>query len=360
MQLAKYGFIVMLIGSLSISAQAMTQEDAASIVCKLDLPSCDLAIFEPLKLGQDSTDKFYLETTDHKKFLLRVFNNQTSLEDRKREISVNQLTSAAHISPELYWSAPDTGLVMDYIDHPTYNTKDLQTISIAVNAGTLLAQLHKMEGFPEISLKIDRFPAIAAQIKKLLTPLPLAIQKTIDDTNALIEIYRPHISQTAVHNDVHEKNLIYDGHRFWLIDWEEAGLGDPFIDLATLSVAFGFTEPLLEVFLDHYFEEGYTPLDLYKLDTMRCFVKAFYGFTILQQILNSSTLKTEVILDYLKQRDTPPLEVYLADELETDDPEHKELTLSLVLLNDFENHFKSPQVQKALDTLSALSKEKKQ
>ena len=36
------------------------------------------------------------------------------------------------------------------------------------------------------------------------------------------------------HNDIHAGNLIDDGARLWLIDWEYAGAGDPLIDLASL------------------------------------------------------------------------------------------------------------------------------
>jgi thiamine kinase len=34
------------------------------------------------------------------------------------------------------------------------------------------------------------------------------------------------------HNDVHHLNLVDDG-RLWLIDWEYAGQGDPYFDLAS-------------------------------------------------------------------------------------------------------------------------------
>jgi thiamine kinase-like enzyme len=38
------------------------------------------------------------------------------------------------------------------------------------------------------------------------------------------------------HNDVNPSNLVYDGERLLLVDWENAGAGDPFFDLAAISV----------------------------------------------------------------------------------------------------------------------------
>jgi Ser/Thr protein kinase RdoA (MazF antagonist) len=38
------------------------------------------------------------------------------------------------------------------------------------------------------------------------------------------------------HNDLNPGNLLWDGARVWLIDWEAAGLGHPYYDLATLAL----------------------------------------------------------------------------------------------------------------------------
>jgi aminoglycoside phosphotransferase (APT) family kinase protein len=38
------------------------------------------------------------------------------------------------------------------------------------------------------------------------------------------------------HNDVNPSNLVYDGERLLLLDWEAAGANDPFFDLATVSL----------------------------------------------------------------------------------------------------------------------------
>jgi aminoglycoside phosphotransferase (APT) family kinase protein len=38
------------------------------------------------------------------------------------------------------------------------------------------------------------------------------------------------------HNDVNPVNVLWDGARAWLVDWEVAGLGHPYFDLATLAL----------------------------------------------------------------------------------------------------------------------------
>lgn len=45
------------------------------------------------------------------------------------------------------------------------------------------------------------------------------------------------------HNDMNPRNIMWDGKRAWLIDWEVAGLTHPFYDLAVLAMTIQLPEP---------------------------------------------------------------------------------------------------------------------
>jgi aminoglycoside phosphotransferase (APT) family kinase protein len=52
-----------------------------------------------------------------------------------------------------------------------------------------------------------------------------------------IEVTLAHDRQrVASHNDINPGNVLWDGTRVWLVDWEVAGLAHPFYDLATLAL----------------------------------------------------------------------------------------------------------------------------
>ena len=53
----------------------------------------------------------------------------------------------------------------------------------------------------------------------------------------------------STHNDVNPTNLLYDGNRLWLIDWESAKRNDPFIDIAQVCVALATTAELEDLVL---------------------------------------------------------------------------------------------------------------
>lgn len=48
-------------------------------------------------------------------------------------------------------------------------------------------------------------------------------------------------ARAICHNDLHHLNVLDDGERLWLVDWEYGGLGDPIFDLASLACQHEFT-----------------------------------------------------------------------------------------------------------------------
>jgi aminoglycoside phosphotransferase (APT) family kinase protein len=51
------------------------------------------------------------------------------------------------------------------------------------------------------------------------------------------------------HNDMNPRNIMWDGKRAWLIDWEVAGLTHPFFDLAVLAMFIQLPEPAAQQLL---------------------------------------------------------------------------------------------------------------
>ena len=54
------------------------------------------------------------------------------------------------------------------------------------------------------------------------------------------------------HNDVHHLNLIDDGSRLWLLDWEYAAIGDPLFDLAAVCCYHQFEQRQRLMLLEAY------------------------------------------------------------------------------------------------------------
>ncbi|HEV7957986.1 MAG TPA: phosphotransferase, partial [Acidimicrobiales bacterium] len=63
---------------------------------------------------------------------------------------------------------------------------------------------------------------------------------------------RPFRPSAFCHNDYLNGNFIFDGD-VRIVDWEYAGMGDPFFDLANLSVNHGFSQSTDDALLAAYF-----------------------------------------------------------------------------------------------------------
>jgi thiamine kinase-like enzyme len=69
---------------------------------------------------------------------------------------------------------------------------------------------------------------------------------------ARIASARPFVPSVLGHNDLLNANLLHDGS-VRILDWEYAGMTDPFFDLANLATNHEFDADADAALLDHYF-----------------------------------------------------------------------------------------------------------
>jgi len=101
--------------------------------------------------------------------------------------------------------------------------------------GTILGRLHNA---PAISGRFDSFrvvEAYAAAASERGRPMPDAFGPA-HELARQIESLRAAAPTVTCHNDLLAANFIDDGERVWVVDWEYAGMGDPFFDLGNLAV----------------------------------------------------------------------------------------------------------------------------
>jgi thiamine kinase-like enzyme len=82
------------------------------------------------------------------------------------------------------------------------------------------------------------------------------------------------------HNDLLAANFLQDENRIWILDWEYAGVGDVFFDLANLAASNGFDDADEQLLLQFYFGEA-LPADLARLRLLRLasdLREAMWGF----------------------------------------------------------------------------------
>ena len=83
-------------------------------------------------------------------------------------------------------------------------------------------------------------------------------------------------------------NILFDGERLWLIDWETAYRNDPLVDVATLTVFYARTPELEALLLRSWLGREPDRMLLARLVLMRLLVRLFYGCAASLNAANAS------------------------------------------------------------------------
>jgi thiamine kinase-like enzyme len=181
------------------------------------------ATVEPL--GGGITNHNFKVAVEGDVFVLRIAGRDTDLLgiDRGVELEASRTAAALGVAPEVAGFV-DGCLVTRFVEGAT------GTPPVA-EAGALLRVLH---GGPVIPGRFDSFRVVETYAETAgATPLEYDGAKATADR---IERLRRGTDPRPCHNDLLPANFVHDGERLRLVDWEYAGMGDPYFDLANFAV----------------------------------------------------------------------------------------------------------------------------
>ena len=221
-------------------------------------------------LGGGITNHNFKVTLDGDSYVLRVGGKDTGLLgiDRFVEHGASRVAAELGIGPEIAaFLEPEGYLVTRFIEGNPIPTEEMRRPPTIARAAETLRRIH--EG-PRIPGRFDSFRVVetyctTAAARGVSIPDAYGRAKELAD-----EIERARGQQPLVpcHNDLLNANFIDDGERIRIVDWEYAGVGDRFFDLANLSINHEFGDHENEALLAAYFGET-EPSHLASLTLMR-------------------------------------------------------------------------------------------
>jgi thiamine kinase-like enzyme len=182
-------------------------------------------------LGGGITNRNFRVEVGDETFVLRIGGEDTQLLgiDRDAEHAASRVAAELGLAPEVVaFVEPEGYLVTRYVEG------EVGKVDVA-EVGAALRRLH--EG-PTIPSRFDSFRVVEAY-RAVADERGVAIPPAYDHASALaerIEQQRGDAPLCPCHNDLLNANFIHDGSRLWLVDWEYAGMGDPFFDLGNFAV----------------------------------------------------------------------------------------------------------------------------
>jgi Ser/Thr protein kinase RdoA (MazF antagonist) len=245
-------------------------------------PSTALA---PLSGGVSGALVCRVETTDGR-FLLRLEPQRIALEHRARNSACMQAAAEAGVAPAVRYSDPGAGVtVMDFIearplaDHPGGReavVRELAVLAAGIRTGPAFPTLG--DGGDLVSWLLGGLVASGRFAAGLLDRHAEAL--------ARVRAVRPWdaAALAASHNDPNPRNLISDGRRLWLIDWELACQNDPLFDLAIISTELADTPALQTALLAGAFGRAPSEALVAELGLVRLLSRLFYGCIVLESL----------------------------------------------------------------------------
>ncbi len=178
---------------------------------------------------------------------------------RFNELAAARAAHAAGISPAVLYHEPGA-LVIDYIEARTLSAEDVRAPGMLDRILPLVARAHR-----EIPRHL-RGPALMFWVFHVIRDYAA----TLKDGDSRHSPRLPEVLRVAErleaavgpidlifgHNDLLPANLLDDGNRLWLNDWDYAGFNSPLFDLGGLAANNGLSPAQETAMLEAYFDRA--------------------------------------------------------------------------------------------------------
>ena len=208
-------------------------------------------------LGGGITNHNFKVDVGGEAFVLRVGGRDTDLLgiDRSVEHGASRVAAELGIGPDVAaFLEPEGYLVTRFIAGKPIPPEEMRRPETIARAAQTLREIH--DG-PAIPGRFDSFRVVEAYCVTATAhgvKIPDAYSPAKETADA-IEQTRKGERPVPCHNDLLNANFIDDGERIRIVDWEYAGMGDRFFDLANFSINHELGGKENEALLASYFGE---------------------------------------------------------------------------------------------------------
>lgn len=208
-------------------------------------------------LGGGITNRNFKVTLDDGAYVLRIGGKDTELLgiDRRAEHEASLAAAAVGVGPDVVaFIEPEGYLVTRFLEGDVVTPEAIRESEPLRRVAQSLRAVH---AGPPIPARFDAFRVVEAYASTAAAH-GVAVPDAFDrnhETSARIERARGAVPERPCHNDLLTANFIDDGNRIRIVDWEYAGMGDVFFDLANFAVNNGLATEESTELLRAYFGE---------------------------------------------------------------------------------------------------------
>lgn len=248
--------------------------------------------------GGMSASVLYRVASKDKSYVIRFIQHR-SIAGRQREINAQTIASENGWGPKLYASDVDEGwIIMEYIKPTSLTEADRMDDEIYKALGQSLRKIHTG---PSFEIERDVVKDTGDRLERLhkKDKIPAVINYEI--LKNIIDLVQKNHSKALAptHRDLNPNNIIFSGHRPFIIDLEDAAQDDPFYDLGTVGIYHIFDAHHEEIFLRAYFNRPPTQQEYERYQNMKQVAGIRCGLSFLeaapQEIIKNVSIEVEPV-----------------------------------------------------------------
>ena len=220
------------------------------------------------QLSNGPTNASYEIGRDGERYVLRIDKPGAAAFglDRTAELEVIEALAVAGLGEHpLYYDAESGICLRTYMPGRSWTPEDLRNPANLERLATLLSRVHRL---PPAGRTFDPVSAAARYSERLGTAEAREIYRDIERVFPTLETARP----ALCHNDLVHTNIL-ESDPLMLIDWEWAGAGDPYFDLAIVVQHHELGRDLGNHFLAAYLGKEPAPAEWERLERQCHFYK---------------------------------------------------------------------------------------
>jgi aminoglycoside phosphotransferase (APT) family kinase protein len=237
--------------------------------------SAPVVSIEPVVGGASGALAYRLEV-DGRSYVLRMETRRSPLRN-PHQYACMRIAADAGIAPPLRYADDNSGAaILDFIVQRPLQEYPGGPAQLAAAVGSLAAKLQDTVQFPVLG---DYRVFLERMLTHMRTVFaPGLLDPFVEAFGRIREVYPWDASQhVSSHNDPNPRNILFDGKRLWLIDWETAYRNDPLTDIAILAENFAPTPELENVLLESWLGRAPDSAFRARLLLMRQLTRLYYA-----------------------------------------------------------------------------------
>jgi thiamine kinase-like enzyme len=206
------------------------------------------------------TNSVFLVTADDERYVFRVPGQSSDLLgiNRADERYNAEMAARAGVSPDVvdYVEGMDV-MVLEFIEGHVPTIEDLQTPDQVRRIAETVRTLHGGPRFNNDADTFDRARRWLEACNKVSIRVPDGIDSRMGELDDIARALAAHPLPTVpCHNDLAPYNLIDDGDRLWIIDFEFSGNNDPCSELGMIASEAELDVDLRTILCETYFGDA--------------------------------------------------------------------------------------------------------